>query len=139
MRRATTAPKADRTESEGAVLRHHAQGAGLRSLPRPRAGTASQAPRSSLPRPRAGTASQAPRSSLPCPPAGTASQAPRSSLPCPPAGTASQAPRSSLAFLPRLSSRVSAGEAQAPGMKSRRNEPLTFNTFLMIQPGDLGL
>ena len=91
MRRATTAPKADMTESEGAVLRHHAQGAGLRSLPRP----------------------------------------------C--AGTASQAPRSSLAFLPRLSSRVSAGEAQAPGMKSRRNEPLTLNTFLMMQPGDLGL
>ena len=107
MRRATTAPKADRTESEGAVLRHNTQGAGLRSLPRPRAGTASQAPRSSLPRPRA--------------------------------GTASPAPRSSLAFLPRLSSRVSAGEAQAPGMKSRRNEPLTFNTFLMMQPGDLGL
>ena len=90
---ATTASKADRTESEGAVMPHCSQGVGLGSLPRLCARTASQTPsvltstsvcRDCQPGPQRahfqvcvqGLPATAPACSLPSPCAGTASQAP---------------------------------------------------------------
>ena len=124
------------------------------SFPSLCAGTASQAPsvltstsvcRDCQPRPQRahfqarvqGLPARPPTCSLPRLCAGTASQGPSmltsTSRDCQPGPQHAPSP-SSPAFPSEFQQER---KARAPGMKSRRNEPLTFNAFLKMQPGDL--